>query len=135
MRAAPAGSIVGAVKDRCYLVYALAPDGVSARKANELLNEYIGDRSRGIVVTHDHFVGSHGGFAVFHVRSEKEHARLDDAGPLAGWKLDVHPLTFSLTAVGFVAQVDFTLENYAGTTLADLAGAEPRDKRFWWQAA
>jgi hypothetical protein len=129
------GSIVGAVKDRCYFVYALAPAGVSARRANELLNEYIGDRSRGVIVTHDHFVGRHGGFAVFHVRTDDELAKLDDPGPLEGWRLDVHPLTFSLTGVGFVAQVDFTLENYAGTTLADLSDAEPRDRRYWWQAA
>jgi hypothetical protein len=121
------------VRDRCYLVYALAPDGVSARQANDLLNEYISDRSRGVVVSHDHFIGEHGGFAVFHVRDENELARLDDAGPLEGWRLDVHPLTFALTATGFVAQVDFTLENYAGTTRAAEAAAEPRDRRYWWQ--
>ena len=127
--------MVGAVRERCYFVYALAPEGVTARQANELLNEYIGDRSRGVVVMHDQFVGRHGGFAVLHVRNDGELARLDDPGPLAGWRLDVHPLTFALTAVGFVAQVDFTLENYAGTTLAELADAEPKDKRYWWQAA
>jgi hypothetical protein len=123
------------VKDRCYLVYALAPAGVSARDANERLNEYIGDPRRGVPVTHDHFVGAHGGFAVFHVSSDDEVARLEDPGPLAGWRLDVHPLTFSLSPVGFVAQVDFTLESYGGTTLADLRSAEKPDKRYWWQAA
>ncbi len=47
---------------RCFLVYALAPEGVSARQANEQLNQYIGDRERGLIVSHDHFIGRHGGF-------------------------------------------------------------------------
>jgi hypothetical protein len=123
------------VKERCYLVYALAPDGVSAREANERLNEYVGDRTRGIPAYHDHFIGRHGGVAVFHVRGEEEEARLQDPGPLSGWQLDVHPLTFSLTAVGLAAQVDFTLEAYGGTTRAELAAVEEHDPRFWWQAA
>jgi hypothetical protein len=42
-------------------------------------------------------------------------------------------LTFSLTAVGFSAQVDFTLDRYRGTTIAELAAAEAPDKRYWWQ--
>jgi hypothetical protein len=115
------------------LVYALAPEGTTARQANDLLNAYIGDSERGTIVFHDHFVGRHGGFAVFHARNEDELAALDDPGRLEGWELQVHPLTFSLTAVGFAAQVDFTLENYAGTTLEELAVAEPADPRFWWQ--
>ena len=123
------------VRDRCYFVYALAPEGGSAREANERLNEYIGDRSRGIPVMHDHFIGAHGGFAVFHVRSEEELARLDDPGPLDGWRLDVHPLTYAVTAVGFAAQVDFTMESYGDTTLDQERAAEPPDKRYWWQAA
>jgi hypothetical protein len=123
------------VKDRCYLVYALAPEGVSARKANELLNEYIEGTSRGVPVFHDHFIGRHGGFAVFHVRDEQELERLDDPGPLEGWELAVHPLTFALSAVGFVAQVDFTLENYGRTSLDELRAAEEPDPRYWWQPA
>ena len=123
------------MKDRCYFVYALAPNGLSAREANERLNEYVGDPSRGVPVTHDHFIGAHGGFAVFHVRNDDEVDRLEDPGPLAGWHLDVHPLAFSLTPVGFVAQVDFTLENYGRTTLAEVRSGEKPDKRYWWQAA
>jgi hypothetical protein len=121
------------VKERCHLVYALAPEGVNARDANELLNDYIGDRSRGIVVYHDHFVGRHGGVAVFEVRSEDEEARLGDPGPLQGWRIETHPLTFSLTGIGFVGQVEFTLRNYAGTTLDELEAAERPEKRFWWR--
>ena len=123
------------MKDRCYLVYALAPKEASAREANDRLNEYIADRTRGIAVSHDHFVGSHGGFAVFYVRDEDELARLEDPGPLTGWRLEAHPLTFSLTPAGFVAQAEFTLENYGGATLEELRAGEKQDPRCWWQAA
>jgi hypothetical protein len=118
---------------RCFLVYALAPEGVSARQANEQLNEYIVDPERGLIVSHDHFIGRHGGFAVFEVRTESEEAKLTDPGPLEGWEITTHPLTFSLTAVGFVAQADFTLRNYGGTSLEELEAAEQPDKRFWWR--
>lgn len=118
---------------RCVLVYALAPEGTTAREANDRLNEYVAERSRGLAVWHDHFVGVHGGAIVLDVRSEEERALLDEPGPLAGWQLSVHPLTFSLSAVGFAAQTAFTLERYRDVTLEELAAAEPADPRFWWQ--
>src|SRR5919198_4093610 len=96
------------VSSRCHLVYALAPTGVSAREANELLNEYLADKSRGLAVWHDHFIGEHGGVVVFDVRNEQEEGRLRDPGPLDGWEIASHPLTFALTAVGFSAQIEFT---------------------------
>ena len=121
-------------RSRCFLVYALAPEGMSARDANELLNEYIGQSGRGQIVSHDHFIGQpHGGFAVFEVRTEDEEAKLADPGPLEGWQITSRPLTFSLTAVGFIAQADFTLRNYGGTSLAELEHEEEPRKRFWWQ--
>ena len=118
---------------RCYLVYALAPAGTTAREANDKLNEYVADGRRGLAVWHDHFIGTHGGAVVLDVRTEAERALLDDAGPLAGWHLAVHPLTFSLSAVGFSAQASFTLEEYRGVTLHELATREPDDPRFWWR--
>ena len=118
---------------RCFLVYALAPEGTAAREANDRLNEYLADPRRGVAVWHDHFVRAHGGAVVLEVRSEEEHARLEDPGPLAGWSIAVHPLTFSLSAVGFAAQTSFTLESYRGVSLEDLAAAEPNDPRFWWR--
>jgi hypothetical protein len=119
---------------RCYLVYAVAPDGVSARAANDVLNEYIGDRRRGIIVFHDHFTGKpHGGVAVWDVSSVEEQALLDDPGQLADWDVRVHPLTFALAAAGFAAQMELTIEGYAGTTLAELAAEEEDDERFWWR--
>jgi hypothetical protein len=122
------------VRRRCHLVYALAPEGVTAREANDLLNEYIGDRRRGIVVFHDHFTGKpHGGVAVWDVRSDDEAGLLEDPGPLAGWTVTVHPLTFALTANGFAAQTRLTLESYAGTSLEQAAAEEGDDERFWWR--
>jgi len=118
---------------RCVLVHALAPDGMTARQANDSLNEYVADRRRGLAVWHDHFVGVHGGAVVLDVRSDEERALLDDPGPLADWRLSVHPLTFSLSAVGFAAQTSFTLEQYRDIALEELAAAEPADPRFWWQ--
>jgi hypothetical protein len=117
----------------CFLVYALAPDGTTAREADDLLNEYVADDRRGLSVWHDRFVGTHGGAAAFDARTEEELARLDDPGPLAGWTLSIHPLTFSLSAVGFAAQTSFTLESYRGVSLDELAAAESDDPRFWWR--
>src|SRR5947208_6662214 len=97
-----------AVSSRCHFVYALAPAGVSAREANDLLNDYVADESRGLAVWHDHFVGEHGGAVVLDTRDDNEEARLGDAGPLEGWQLSVHPLTFSLSAVGLSALTSFT---------------------------
>jgi hypothetical protein len=121
------------VSTRCYLVYALAPDGTSAREANDRLNEYVADARRGLAVWHDHFIGQHGGAIVLDVRSDEEEALLDELGPLAGWRLSVHPLTFSLSALGFSAQTSFTLEQYRGVSLDELAVSEPDDPRFWWR--
>ena len=119
---------------RCHVVYAIAPEGVSAREANDLLNEYVEDRRRGISVFHDHFTGKpHGGIAVWDVRDEAEEALLNDPGPLAGWDLRSHALTFALTAVGFAAQIDFSLEHYADTSPAQLEVEEGDDPRYWWR--
>jgi hypothetical protein len=119
---------------RCYLVYAVAPEGTSAGDANDLVNAYIDGPGRGLPVFHDHFTREpHGGVAVFEVRTEDEETRLTDLGPLAGWKVAAHALTFSLTGVGFVAQTELTIEGYGKTTIEALREAEPGDRRFWWQ--
>jgi hypothetical protein len=123
------------MRGRCHLVYALAPPGTTAREANDLLNEYVADRSRGLAVWHDHFVSDHGGAVVLDVRDDGEQAHLFEPGPLEGWELRVHPLTFSLSAVGFAAQTSFTLESYRDVSLDELAAAEPDDPRYWWRKA
>ena len=71
-----------------------SPSGVNARQANELFNEYIGDHARGLAVYHDHFIGRHGGLAVFEVTTEEQKAKLDP-GPLENWELTSYPLTYS----------------------------------------
>ncbi len=120
-------------KQRCYLVYAVAPDGVTARQANDLLNKYIEDRGRGFVIFHDHFTGKpHGGFAVFDVRDQQAFELLEDRGPLTGWVVSTHALTFSLAATGFAAQMELTAEGYAGKTLKERREEEGADERFWW---
>jgi hypothetical protein len=86
-----------------------------------------------VSVWHDHFVGVRGGVIALDVRSDDERALLDDPGPLAGWTVSVHPLTFSLSAVGFAAQTSFTLESYRDVSLDELAADEPDDPRFWWR--
>jgi hypothetical protein len=119
---------------RCHLVYAVAPHGMSAREANDVLNAYIETPERGLPVFHDHFTGKpHGGFVVFEIRTDDEEAALSDPGLLEGWQIAVHPLTFALTGVGFTAQTEFTIEAYGKTTLDELRASESDDKRFWWR--
>jgi hypothetical protein len=106
---------------------------VTARQANELLNEYIEDRRRGFVIFHDHFTGKpHGGFAVFDVRNQEAFDLLDNPGPIVGWHLAVHALTFSLAATGFAAQMALTAEAYGGKALEQRREEEGDDERFWW---
>ena len=124
----------GAARGRCYLVYALAPEALSANEANEGLNDYIADRRRGVAVFHDHFTGRpHGGLAVQYIESDEERAFLGDLGPLEGWEISVHALVFALTPIGFDAQMRLTLREYGRTTLEKLRAAEQPDPRYWWR--
>lgn len=119
---------------RCYLVHAVAPAGTPAREANDRLNEYIEEGRRGLAVFHDHFTGKpHGGLAVIEVSTPDEEAAMADLGPLDGWDVGVHALTFSLTALGFLAQTELTIEGYGKTTIAALRESEADDRRFWWR--
>jgi hypothetical protein len=52
-------------KPRCFLLYALAPNGMSASEANRILNGFIGDSSLPLAIYHDHFIGEPGGIAIF----------------------------------------------------------------------
>lgn len=100
---------------KCYLVIAYAPAGVSARQANVAFNGYIADESRGLVMTHDHFIDRRGGFAIFACEREDQVRRMmatQDALP--GWDCRFHPLTFADGAVGWLYQSDFTLMHYRG---------------------
>jgi hypothetical protein len=119
--------------DRCYLVYAIAPPGLSPREANEAFNEFIADHGRGLVLSHDHFAGDRGGFAVFYIATEGEAVRAREPGPLEGWQLAIHPLVFSLAPSGFRAQIDFTLRTYRGTTFDEVVASEVPRRRHWWR--
>jgi hypothetical protein len=70
---------------------------------------------------------------VLEIRDGAEEVRLAEPGPLEGWSLSSHALTFSLTGVGFSEQTSFTLEQYREVSLDELAAAEPDDPRYWWR--
>lgn len=59
-------------KPRCFLVYALAPEGLSPAQVNQIFNAYIGDRSLPLVLFHDHFIGQLGGMAIFYAETGEE---------------------------------------------------------------
>ena len=99
---------------RCFLVYALAPKGLSASEANRLFNEFVGDRNLPLVVFHDHFIGQPGGLAIFFVTTLEERDALLDPPILDGWELHVRPLIFSRSPSAFDEQIAFTLRAYRG---------------------
>jgi hypothetical protein len=99
-------------KPRCFLVYTLAPEGLSAAKANELFNTYVADAKRGLVLFHDHFIGQRGGVVIFFVETETEREALKDLGELVAWSINVHPLIFAYSPAALDEQIAFTLKSY-----------------------
>jgi hypothetical protein len=99
---------------RCYLVYALAPTGVSASDANRVFNEFIADESLPMAVYHDHFIGHLGGVAIFAVTTPEERDALLESDHLPGWQVDFLPLIFSRDPAAFDEQIAFTLKAYRG---------------------
>lgn len=99
-------------KSRCFLVYALAPEGLSAAEANRTFNQYVEDPARGLSLYHDHFIGEPGGVAIFYVEDANQRAALEDPGPLADWRLEVRPLVFARSPGAFDEQIAFTLRAY-----------------------
>ena len=97
-----------------YLVYAVAPEGMSRREADDRFNNYLRDAGRGVVVHHDHFIDRPGAFAAIDVSTPGQRERLADLGPLAGWEVRAHPLQFSPTGAGFWIQGDSTLRRFSG---------------------
>ena len=109
-----ANKIPAIARPFCFVVYARAPEGVPFREANRLFNEYSADSSRGIVLFHDHFMGSPGGVAIFHVESDEQRAALNEPGVLDGWHIEAWPLNHSHSPGAFDEQIAFTVRNYAG---------------------
>lgn len=101
----------------CHLVYALAPDGISRKEADNLFNDYVAQVERGVVVHHDHFIDRAGAFAVFEITDEAQKAMLAQPGPLDGWTIAAHPLVFSPDGAGFFMQADSTLRHFRSTRL------------------
>jgi hypothetical protein len=112
-------------KPRCFLVYALAPEALSATKANALFNTYVADAKRGLSLFHDHFIGQRGAVAVFFVETENEREALKDLGELSDWQVMVHPLIFSYSPAAFDEQIAYTLKACRGADWATLQ----QDKR------
>ncbi len=101
-------------KPRCFLVYALAPEGFSARDANLIFNSFIADKSLPTPIFHDHFIGQPGGVAIFYVESPEERDILLAQKHLDGWQVDYQPLIFSYSPSAFDEQTAFTLKAYRG---------------------
>ena len=101
-------------KPRCFLVYALAPEGLSPTQVNQIFNAYIGDRKLPLVLFHDHFIGQLGGLAIFYAETEQEREALYHPDQLEGWEVKIHPLIYSDSPAGFDAQTAFTLRAYRG---------------------
>lgn len=99
---------------RCFLLYALAPDGLQASEANRILNAFIADPSLPLAIFHDHFIGQPGGLVVFYVETTRERDALLAQTYLAGWRVEVQPLIFSRSPSAFDEQIAFTLRAYRG---------------------
>lgn len=105
---------------RCYVLIGYAPKGTSFRKANLALNEFISDPRRGLVIFHDHFMGTPGGLALFGVEDAEQLRALQERGPLKGWRIKLHPLIFAEKPIEFLYQSDFTMTVYRHKRLKDL---------------
>jgi hypothetical protein len=108
---------------RCWVVSGYAPDGTTMAEANDQLNAFVADTRRGPLLFHDHFADARGGIAVFAPETPAELAALKDKGPLATWKLAIHPLIFAEGPNGFLFQIDYTMIAYRKRKLADLYAA------------
>ena len=101
-------------KPRCFLLYALAPIGMSASEANRILNDFIGDPSLPLAIFHDHFIGQPGGLVIFFVATPQERDSLLAQKHLDGWQVEIQPLIFSHSPSAFDEQIAFTLRAYRG---------------------
>jgi hypothetical protein len=111
-------------KPRCFLVYALAPEGMPAAEANRIFNLFIGDRGLPLPLFHDHFVGQPGGIAIFFVKTPQERDALLDQAFLRGWEVEYQPLVFARSPAAFDEQIAFTLKAYRGAAWKDLRQGE-----------
>jgi hypothetical protein len=99
-------------RPRCFLVYALAPEGLPASEANRIFNEFIADKELPLAVFHDHFIGHPGGIAIFYVESPRERDALLQQEHLRGWRVEYGPMVFAHSPAAFDEQIAFTLRAY-----------------------
>ena len=102
-------------KPRCFLVYALAPGGLSPAEANRQFNNFVADPDLPLAVFHDHFIGRPGGVAIFFAQNQEERTRLFHHDHLADWRVEYRPLIFSYNPAAFDEQIAFTLKQYRQT--------------------
>jgi hypothetical protein len=101
-------------KPRCFLLYALAPAGLTAAEANQTLNAFIGDPALPLAIFHDHFIGQPGGVVIFYVETAEERDALISQKYLEDWHVEIQPLIFSHSPSAFDEQSAFTLRAYRG---------------------
>ena len=99
-------------RPRCFLVYALAPEGLPASEANREFNEFVADPSFPLAIFHDHFIGRPGGAAIFYAENESERQTLLTNTHLVGWHIETRPMVFSHSPAAFDEQIAFTLKAY-----------------------
>jgi len=99
---------------RCFLIYALAPEKLSASHANQIFNEFVADNSLPLSLFHDHFIGQVGGVALFYISSGADRDALMENNLLPDWDVKYHPLIFSRNPAAFDEQIAFTLKAYRG---------------------
>lgn len=109
-------SFLRAKRPRCYLLYALAPQGTTMRAANDAINAVTADRTLPLAIFHDHFLGEPGGMIVFHVEDAVRIAAIEAASArhLPGWRVELRPMIFSFNPAAFDEQIAYTLAAYQG---------------------
>lgn len=112
---------------RCYLVYAIAPNGVNASKVNRIINELVADPDTPLALWHDHFLGGSGGCVVFYVENEEQQQAMFNNRHLAGWIVDYRPMVFSFSPSAFDAQINYTTNNYSDQNWDSLRSEERPD--------
>jgi hypothetical protein len=105
---------------RCFLVHALAPEGMPAAQANRDFNAFVANRKLPLALFHDHFIGRAGGVAIFYIANPLERDALLDNQQLKDWQVDMHPLIFSRSPAAFDEQIAFTLKAYRDQDWAQL---------------
>jgi hypothetical protein len=101
-------------KPRCFQVYALAPQRLSASEANHIFNEFIAEPGLPLALYHDHFIGQPGGLAIFFAKTSQERDALLAQEFLKDRQVEYQPLIFSYSPAAFDAQIAFTLKAYRG---------------------